>query len=63
MDTVSIAGASMLLKAAQTQQAVSVSILKKTADQQNQIADLLAQNTRQATPPPPDTGFVFSIYA
>ena len=38
MDTVSIAGAAMLAKTAQTQQAMSISIMKKAADQQNRMA-------------------------
>jgi hypothetical protein len=49
--------------AAQTQQAMSISIMKKAADQQNRMADLLARNAQQAFPPAPDSGYGFSTYA
>jgi hypothetical protein len=61
--TVSIAGEAMLAKTAQTQQAMSISIMKKAADQQNRMADLLARNAQQAFPPAPDSGYGFSTYA
>lgn len=63
MDTVSIAGAAMLAKIGQAQQAMSISMMKKAADQQNRMADLLAQNVQQASPPAPDSGYGFSTYA
>jgi hypothetical protein len=63
MDTVSIAGSAMLAKIGQAQQAMSISMMKKAADQQNRMADLLAQNAQQASPPAPDSGYSFSTYA
>lgn len=63
MDTVSIAGAALLLKTAQTQQAMSISLVKNAADQQNQLADLLARNARSASPPAQESGYGFSTYA
>jgi hypothetical protein len=47
MDTVAIAGASLLMRNTQTQQAISMSIMKQAADQQKQLADLLAQSAAQ----------------
>lgn len=63
MDTVAIAGAAMLAKTAQTQQAMSISIIKKAHEQQSLIATLLAQNAQQASPPAQDTGYSFSTHA
>jgi len=48
MDTVSIAGSSLLSRHEQTQQTLSMTIMKQAATQQNQIADMLAQSARQA---------------
>ena len=64
MDTSTIAGSALLMKTAQTQQAISISIMKQAADQQNQIATLLAQNSVQ-TPQQSSksSGFTFSTYA
>jgi hypothetical protein len=58
MDTSSISGSS-------TQQALSVTMMKQAAEQQNKMADILAQNVKQ-TPQPAakgDSGFKFSTYA
>lgn len=65
MDISSVAGSSLLYKAEQTQQALSTSMMKKAAESQNQVADLLAQNARQATRPSSGSGngFSFSAYA
>ena len=63
MDTVSIAGASLLAKTAQTQQAMSASMMKQAAAQQNQMANLLAQNAQTAPQPVKDTSYSFSTYA
>jgi len=63
MDSVSIAGSAMLMKTAQTQQAMSISIMKMAAGQQDRMAELLAQNAAQATPPPTGSGYGFSTYA
>lgn len=65
MDIVSIAGSALILKAGQTQQTISTSMMKQAADQQNLIANMLAQNSRQAPQPTTEsgTGFTFSTYA
>jgi hypothetical protein len=64
MDTSSIAGSALLMQTAQSQQAMSTSIMKLAADQQNQMATLLAQNAKQIPQPvPQSSGFTFSIYA
>lgn len=65
MDTVSIAGSSLLLRSEQTRQVLSTAMMKQAADQQNRLADLLAQNVSQ-TPQPASgsgSGFTFSTYA
>ena len=63
MDTSSIAGSSLLLKTAQTQQAMSISLMKQAADQQNQMANTLAQNAQQAPQPAGGSEFNFSTFA
>ncbi len=61
MDTSTIAGAALLMKAGQTQQLLSTAMVKQNANQQNQMAGLLAQNVQQA--PTPDSAYTFSVYA
>lgn len=65
MDTSSIAGSPQLLRAGQTQQALSATMMKLATSQQNMLADLLAQNVSQAPLPAPkrNDGFNFSTYA
>jgi hypothetical protein len=64
MDTSTIAGSALLMKTAQTQQAMSISIMKQAADQQKQMANLLAQNVTQMPQPESQrNGFTFSTYA
>ena len=65
MDTVSIAGASLLMRSTQTQQALSTKMMKQEADQQNQIANMLAQNAQQSPQSAANNsyGFNFSTYA
>lgn len=63
MDTVTIAGSSMLMRSAQTQQALSTAMMKQAADQQAQMANLLAQNAKQAPQPVAQNGYNFSTYA
>lgn len=65
MDTVSITGTSLLMRSTQTQQALSTKMMKQEADQQNQIANMLAQNVKGSPQPPPksDNSFNFSTYA
>lgn len=60
MSISSIAGASQLMKTAETQQAMSTTMVKKAAEAQEQIANMLAQNSKQAAQQPaknPDYGF------
>ncbi len=65
MDSISIAGSLLLMRAGQTQQALSTTMMKQAADQQNQMANLLAQNVQQSPRPSAisDSGFNFSTYA
>jgi hypothetical protein len=63
MDTISIAGSSLLLRVGQAQQALSTTMMKQAADQQNKMAELLAMNAKQAPQPTADSGFSFSIFA
>ena len=63
MDTSTIAGASLVAKTAQTQLAMSANMIKRAAEQQTQMANILAQNTKNAPQPMADTLFSFSTYA
>lgn len=65
MDTISMTGSLQLMRGEQTQQALSTTMMKQAADQQNKIANLLAQNVQQAPQPAAQSGngFIFSTYA
>jgi len=64
MESSSIAGAMLLMKTAQTQQAMSTTLIKMASDRQNQMVNLLAQNSLPTSQPAPEeTNFVFSTYA
>lgn len=65
MDTSSISGSSLLSRSGQTQQALSTTMMKQAADQQNKMANVLAQNAQQAPQPAAqsDNRFSFSTYA
>lgn len=65
MDTSSISGSSLLLRSEQTRQVLSTTMIKQAADQQNMMADLLAQNARQTPQPAAKSvnDFNFSTYA
>jgi hypothetical protein len=65
MDTSSIASSSLLMRAEQTQQALSIKMMKQAAEQQDKMANLLAQNVKQAAQPAAksDSNFTFSTYA
>lgn len=65
MDINSIAGSSILMRSAATQQTFSATMMKQAAEQQNQIANLLAQNVQQNQKNLASdiTGFNFSTYA
>lgn len=65
MDITLISGSALMMKAGQTQQALSTTMMKQAADSQNQMANILAQNAQQAPQPPAKSagGFSFSTYA
>ncbi|MSN24491.1 MAG: hypothetical protein GJV46_01345 [Geobacter sp.] len=65
MDISSVAGSSLLYRSEQTQQAISTTMMKQAADNQNQVANMLAQNAQQAPQPTSKSsgGFSFSTYA
>jgi hypothetical protein len=63
MDVSSIAGTSQLLRSEQTQQNLSVEMIKKNAENQNKMADMLAQNAKSAPKPAPKPDSGFSTYA
>lgn len=64
MDVSAFSGMSMM-RTDQTRQAMSTAMLKKAAEQQNQLANMLAQNVKQAPQSATGTGsdFGFSTYA
>lgn len=63
MDISSIAGAAVLMKASQTQQVMSATLMKQAAEQQNRMASLLAALVGTAAQTVPDSGSAFSTYA
>jgi hypothetical protein len=65
MDTTSISGSLQLMRAEQTRQTLSTTMLKQAADQQNKMADLLAQNAKQEPLPAAQSNnnYTFSTYA
>lgn len=63
MDISSIAGASQLMQSSQTQQALSTSMIKQAAETQNRMADMLAQNAKQAPQPAQSQDYGFSTFA
>lgn len=62
MDISSIAGAAVLMKTSQTQQAMSAVLMKQAAEQQSQIASLLASFVGTAAQPVADSSYGFSTY-
>ena len=64
MDTGSITGTALMMKSSQTQQTMSMSLMKMESQQQNLLVNMLAQSARQASPPVPQGNgdFNFSIY-
>lgn len=62
METSAIAGAVLLMNRAQTQQSITISIMKQAADQENQMANLLAQDAVQMRQQK-NNDFTFSTFA
>lgn len=64
MDDSTIAGAALSMKAGLTLQLLSTVMVKQAANQQDQMARLLAKNVQQALQPAnPDSAYGFSTYA
>jgi len=65
MDAVSsIAAAAVMMQAAQTQEVVSTRLIKMASEQEQLIANMLAQNAQSgAQVPAQQIDFGFSIYA
>jgi len=63
MDINSIAGTAMIMQAAQTAQGISTTLIKMAADQQNQMAAMVAQNSLAAPQAGTGNGYGFSILA
>jgi len=62
MDVSAIAGSALLMKAARTQNEISISLIKMAAQQQDSMVKLLAQGIQQAAPKV-DNEYAFSVYA
>ncbi len=60
MDISSVTASSQLLQSSQTQQALSVSMVKQAANAQNQVAAMLAQNVKQGSQPAQSQDYGFS---
>jgi hypothetical protein len=63
MDISSISGTAALMKSEQSQQAISITMMKQEAVQQNQMANMLAQSAQQATTPTSGSGSGYSFSA
>lgn len=63
MDTSSIAGAALLMKSSQTQQAMSTSMIKMASERQNMLANMIAQNVAMAPQASRATDITFSTVA
>lgn len=63
MDVTSLSSAASLAQSSQTQQALSASMLKMNADSQNQIAEMVKNNSQQSKVQAPDSSYGFSTYA
>lgn len=63
MDIPAIASSALMMKASQTRESISISIMKQAAQQQNQLADLLAGSARPAAQLAAEAGSGFSVYA
>ena len=63
MDISSISAAAVMMQGAQTQQAMGTTLMKMAADQQGQVADMLAQSAQQASSVVAKSGYGFSIHA
>jgi hypothetical protein len=63
MDINAIAGTAVLMQSAQTAQGISTTLIKMAADQQNQMATMLAQSAQTAAQTGADSGYTLSTYA
>lgn len=63
MDISTISGAAMIMQTAQTQQSMSISMIKMVANQQAQVADLLAQGVQSAQQISAESAYSFSTSA
>ena len=63
MDISSISGTAVMMQAAQTQQGISTSLMKMAAEQQQQMADMLAQSAQKGSQIAAQSGYGFSVYA
>ncbi|CAH2032123.1 hypothetical protein [Trichlorobacter ammonificans] len=63
MDVNAVAGASLLMKSAQTQQNLSAYMIKMNAQAQEQMANLLARTAQQTPQPAKNPDYGFSTYA
>ncbi len=63
MEINAIAGASQLMQSASTQQSLSVSMVKMNSEIQEQMANMIAQNSKNGSQPPNNPDYGFSTYA
>jgi hypothetical protein len=63
MDISSISRTAVMMQAAQTQQGISTTLMKMAADQQQQMANMLAQSAQNVSQNAVQNGYNFSIYA
>jgi len=63
MDISTISATAVTMRATQTQQGIATSLMKMAAEQQGQMADLLAQSADNASRVAAGSGYNFSTYA
>jgi uncharacterized protein Yka (UPF0111/DUF47 family) len=63
MDVASIAGTAMLMRYEQTQNNISMAVMKQAVNQMEQVADMLMDNAKEVQAMTRNTGSGFSVYA
>lgn len=63
MDVSSLAGVASMMQSSQTQQTLSMAMIKQKAQAQDQVANMLMKNAQQLPQPAKNPDYGFSTYA
>jgi hypothetical protein len=63
MNVTAIAGGAMAMRQEQIQNNISMAVMKQTADQMEQVANMLLQNTKEVQAMTNNSSSGFSVYA